>query len=410
MRKSILIGVLAALMLFAFTACEPGTNTVIQESGNKTAMVATLVDFDGYLAGTTAAEAGLDNGVSVVANITYDNGYVLENVAGKLTSASAVVSGTNWGTFTYGDSQTLNVQFNGVPATELKLEVAETAKTEYVKDDIKSATTTIDTDDITATLVFENGEEISAKSVTYKFNGTAAASYYDSTAVIATVTGTGLTADGKDLTAEYEIKVTDYTGPAPVEAKGLAVFYSVGDGAETTTAPSTLYIGQTVNISVWTIDTATYTANTSIKLEDVTSEVVALNGTTFTNSVPVTATTDYDATIAYNGLSTTVSVGNGTNSDSIVEDSVSVDYDKDKATTFVAGHKFTDKDFKATYQTLSGNNSGQTVTLSFAPANPEIPATDAPKSVNVQVKAEYEVMGEDKVEYFIVNVPVYTAG
>ena len=411
MRKSILIGVLAALMLFAFTACEPGTNTVIQESGNKTAMVATLVDFDGYLAGTTAAEAGLDNGVSVVANITYDNGYVLENVAGKLTSASAVVPGTNWGTFTYGDSQTLNVQFNGVPATELKLEVAETAKTEYVEADITSATETIDTNDITATLVFENGEEISATSeVSYKFNGTATASYYDSTAVIATVTGTGLTADGKDLTAEYEIKVTDYTGPAPVEAKGLAVFYSVGDGAETTTAPSTLYIGQTVNISVWTIDTATYTANTSIKLEDVTSEVVALNGTTFTNSVPVTATTDYDATIAYNGLSTTVSVGNGTNSDSIVEDSVSVDYDKDKATTFVAGHKFTDKDFKATYQTLSGNNSGQTVTLSFAPANPEIPATDAPSSVNVQVKAEYEVMGEDKVEYFIVNVPVYTAG
>ena len=409
MRKSILIGVLAALMLFAFTACEPGTNTVIQESGNKTAMVATLVDFDGYLAGTTAAEAGLDNGVSVVANITYDNGYVLENVAGKLTSASAVVSGTNWGTFTYGDSQTLDVQFKGIPATELKLEVAETAKTEYVKADITSATATISEDGVKAILVYENAvEEDVTDEVIFKFNGTQNATWQDSTAIVVTYTGTGVTADGKDLTAEYEIEVTDYTGPAPVEAKGLAVFYSVGDGAETTTAPSTLYIGQTVNISVWTIDTATYTANTSIKLEDVTSKVVALNGTTFTNSVPVTATTDYDATIAYNGLSTTVSVGNGTNSDSIVEKSVSVNYDNTKTTTFVAGYQFKTTDFVYTYKTLSGNNSGQTVTLSFVPANPAIPATDAPKSVNVQVKAAYSVMGEAKEEYFIVNVPVHT--
>ena len=351
MRKSILIGVLAALMLFAFTACEPGTNTVIQESGNKTAMVATLVDFDGYLAGTTATEAGLDNGVSVVANITYDNGYVLENVAGKLTSTSAVVPGTNWGTFTYGDSQTLNVQFKGIPATEFKLEVAETAKTEYVKADIKSATETIDTDDITATLVFENGEEISASSVvSYKFNGTAAASYYDSTAVIATVTGTGLTADGKDLTAEYKIEVTDYEPTAPIVTKSWAINVNGKAG----TAVSINYnqtkndvVSQITVVETTTTDgvasTRTLTRNVDYVIQGIPSGALTTAGTF--NVVPL---------IDMEEITFTTKNGTYTVVDSVDWSTLSVAWAQETTDNLCVGGTLVANDVAVTLKTLSG--------------------------------------------------------
>ena len=382
MRKSILIGVLAALMLFAFTACEPGTNTVIQESGNKTAMVATLIDFDGYLAGTTAAEAGLDNGVSVVANITYDNGYVLENVAGKLTSASAVVPGTNWGTFTYGDSQTLNVQFNGVPATELKLEVAETAKTEYVEADITSATETIDTDDITATLVFENGEEISAKSVSYKFNGTAAASYYDSTAVIATVTGTGLTADGKDLTAEYKIEVTDYEPTAPVVTKSWAINVN----GEAGTAVSIDYnqtkndvVSQITVVETTTTDgvaaTRILTNGVDYVIQGIPSGALTTNGTF--NVVPL---------IDMEGITFTTKNGTYTVEDSVDWNTLSVAWAQETTENLRVGGTLSSGDVKVTLNKLSGT-AVSSPTVTFVGVS-TFPATDYTEGqvVNVRVK------------------------
>ena len=379
MRKSILIGVLAALMLFAFTACEPGTNTVIQESGNKTAMVATLVDFDGYLAGTTAAEAGLDNGVSVVANITYDNGYVLENVAGKLTSASAVVPGTNWGTFTYGDSQTLNVQFKGIPATELKLEVAETAKTEYVETDITSATETIDTADITATLVFENGEEISAPSVSYKFNGTAAASYYDSTAVIATVTGTGLTADGKDLTAEYKIEVTDYEPTAPVVTKSWAINVN----GEAGTAVSIDYnqtkndvVSQITVVETTTTDgvasTRTLTRGVEYAIQGIPSGALTANGSF--NVVPL---------IDMEGITFTTKNGTYTVVDSVDWSTLSVAWAQETTDNLCVGGTLVANDVAVTLKTLSGADASS-VTKTYIGVY-SFPETDYEEGQSVMV-------------------------
>ncbi len=211
MRK-ILVGLIAAMMLFAFTACEPSSMTVNNVNGVPVA--ATITSSGSFYAGTSA------NNTPVVVSVTYDNGYVLENVNAKLASTGNVKAGTNYGTVSIpvADSSTgsaLDVSFTGIAATELRLALDEDVKVEYAKADITSETATIDTDGVTATLVYADGHERTLTSdVSYKFNGTAAASYQDSTAVIATVTGTNLTADDKDLTAEYAIEVTDYTAPA----------------------------------------------------------------------------------------------------------------------------------------------------------------------------------------------------
>lgn len=383
MKKSILIGALAVMMLFAFTACEPGTNTIIQDSGNQKAMSAALVNFDGYLAGTTAAEAGLDDGVAVVANITYDNGYVLENVAGKLTSAVNVTPGTNWGTFTYGDQQKLDVQFNGIPATELKLEVAETAKTEYVKADITSATATISEDGVKAILVYENAvEEDVTDEVSFKFNGTQNATWQDSTAIVVTYTGTGVTADGKDLTAEYEIEVTDYEPAAPVVTKAWAINVNGKAG----TAVSIDYnqtkndvVSQITVVETTTTDgvasTRTLTNGTDYVIQGIPSGALTANGSF--NVVPL---------IDMEGITFTTQAGTYTVVDSVDWSSLAVDWAQATTENLRVGGTLASSDVKVTLNKLSGTAVSSPV-VTFVGVS-KFPATDYTEGqvVNVRVK------------------------
>ena len=88
MRK-ILVGLIAAMMLFAFTACDPGTMTVVQETGNPLVSKATLKTTETYYEGDIIAQ---DTPVSV--DLVYVNG----------NTASVVVPVAEAKTLTGGDN------------------------------------------------------------------------------------------------------------------------------------------------------------------------------------------------------------------------------------------------------------------------------------------------------------------
>ena len=279
------------------------------------------------------------------------------------------------------------VSFEAATVTELAVD------TEDVELSIKDTSIDVATDNsktmlngIVVTATYSDGFVEVVDDWTSKWNA----------ATRANVTGATISYLSGSAEVEFEIERTPEAAPV---VDDIAVYYSVNGDEATTTAPTTLYLGDVVTISVWTVDSA------DEQIADVTSSVTALNGTSFTNSVTV-GETAYAATIGYEGYSANISVVKGT--DSIVEDSVSVSYDAEKATTFTANYTFKNTDFKATWNTLSGDTFG-TVNIVLAPTSQSIPAQNPPASVNVQLTLTYTVKGESVTENVVVNVPVYTA-
>ena len=76
MTRKVFIGVLAALMLFAFTACEPGTMQVVQETGNPLIASATLVSAEKYYEGDIIAKDA-----PVTVDLEYTNGRTASVIA-----------------------------------------------------------------------------------------------------------------------------------------------------------------------------------------------------------------------------------------------------------------------------------------------------------------------------------------
>ena len=86
--KKVFIGVLAALMLFAFTACEPSTMKVVQETGNPLIAKATAVTSETYYEGDT-----LETTDYLTVALEYTNGGSAEVVAA--VKAKATLEGGN---------------------------------------------------------------------------------------------------------------------------------------------------------------------------------------------------------------------------------------------------------------------------------------------------------------------------
>ena len=384
MKKSILIGALAVMMLFAFTACEPQIAGVIPGGDSPVAKVTFVSANDPLREGTAPGM------VNAVVDVIYKDGTSTNGVTARMNVTSQIEPGTNVAPAVLSGEEGATsylVSFEAATVTELAVD------TEDVELSIEDTSIDVETDNsktllngIVVTATYSDGFVEVVDDWTSEWNA----------ATRANVTGATISYLSGSAEVEFEIERTPEAAPV---VDDIAVYYSVNGDEATTTAPTTLYLGDVVTISVWTVD------STDEQIADVTSSVTALNGTSFTNSVTA-GETAYAATIGYEGYSASVSVVEG--NDSIVEDSVSVSYDPAKATTFTAGHPFANSDFTATWETLSGDEFGS-VTIALAPTSQSIPSQNAPASVNVQLTLTYSVNGETVTENTLVNVPVYTA-
>ena len=128
MRKSILIGVLAALMLFAFTACEAQVPNLPVQGGKDIANI-TVTSTTVY-AGQKYTES-----VPAVVSIVYKDGTTTDNVAVQLTvTGGTAKAGSNFGTIAYeglkdstGKAVDWTVEYQAIAVTDANVTVDEDA-------------------------------------------------------------------------------------------------------------------------------------------------------------------------------------------------------------------------------------------------------------------------------------------
>ena len=143
MKKSITVIALAVMMLFAFTACEPSSMTIKQESDTpSSAVMATLADPD-YYAGTDLTA----NGKVVKATVTKEDGSTVEVMGTLKLTNNKVVAGENIATFAYGPvvdgkQTTVNAIINGIGVKAVQLDTSKVTtsykQTEYDALDVES--------------------------------------------------------------------------------------------------------------------------------------------------------------------------------------------------------------------------------------------------------------------------------
>ena len=131
--KSIFVVALAALMLVAFTACQPGNTTINNVNG--TPISATVTSQDTIYAGT------MDDAKAVV-TVLYDNGTIVDNVNVVIETTSAFVPGEQSGKVEIPvKDQTektveVPVVYNVTAATSIVVEYTEPAAAIESKDDL----------------------------------------------------------------------------------------------------------------------------------------------------------------------------------------------------------------------------------------------------------------------------------
>lgn len=378
--KTIFVVALAALMLVAFTAC----NQTPTWGDNEVANV-TVVSADKFYAGSTEKTG---NAVVTVERV---GGKTTENVAAKIEiTGNSIVPGTNAAKVSYGEegtkASTWMTTVEALSVTELEIKYTEPTGPIGSKDEL-------DVDAVYG--IYSDGTKTGniIASVSSDFNE-------DKTAIVFTLSST-YNYSSETVSASVDVEFKE--DPAP-EVKGIAVYYAVNGEDATPTAPTTTYLKDEIVVSVWTIDSS------NGKIEDVTSKVTAINGTSFVANKTVDDTT-YSATIAYEGYVKTISIPAGNDS---VTDVTAVTVNPEKAKDMTAGHKFVADDFVATYTTLSGKEIASGVTLAVVEVSSgvgqSIPSSNPPATVNVQVSAKYTVKGASTatVEYFTVPVTVVT--
>ena len=293
MRKSILIGVLAALMLFAFTACEPqtvtwpttkdvsylsieqvksfvkgevatddGFNAVIHytdgttevapgiaEVQNDNETVKAAITFSGDANPTTAKDYKIQ--FDTVTDISITGASNVQIVAGtKLSAIHDITTAVKNKVLSFsGDPVFTLTSENGTKSFTLADEVA--GKFDYQLSVFEDDSTT----PMTAESIFAKGKTYSVKVTGYELE--------DET--MYTV----------DFATDMKISVVDAADPATVDS--IKVYYTVNDGttviADKVTTLSALYTGDTVEISVYEVD-----SDNKEKLTEGT--VTAINETT----------------------------------------------------------------------------------------------------------------------------------
>ena len=259
MRKSILIGVLAALMLFAFTACENQVPNLPVQGGKDVANITVT---------STTVYAGQEYNESVpaVVSIVYKDGTTTDNVAVQLTvTGGTAKAGSNFGTIAYeglkdstGKAVDWTVEYQAIAVTDANVTVDEDAlEVEY--DDLSSPSTIKGN----VSLVYADGYVTPAVEETLSWN---AEDVEDITAVEYTVpaTLTGVEA----IVKSFDLTITGKTAPV------VATWSQKADAQGTKH-----YFGETVEFAVEGKDSACMLVET-VYQSDFTSKFTVTSITT----------------------------------------------------------------------------------------------------------------------------------
>lgn len=283
MRKTILIGLVAITMLFAFTACEqPQMEWPYTGNDAKNVMGITLVN-----PSDVALHAGENfKTVYTEINIAYKDGTSDSNVMAEISMSGAAAVGQNkmsvkWG----GDfTETGNVIVDALEATSITLAVENTT-------DLESAPTTG-----TLTVIYSDGFE---KEIT-EFTGLKAG---ETENTVIAVLGKGTRAS-VDLTSN-EVAYTIKAGPATPSYDDIRPIWTKTDGTPIEADADDLWIGDTVYLEVAVYSTTTddkyviEAANLDLVQNGVllsdAQKAAALSGKT------LTAKTGDTYTVRYNG-------------------------------------------------------------------------------------------------------------
>ena len=284
--KKVFIGVLAALMLFAFTACEPSTMKVVQETGNPLIAKATAVTSETYYEGDK-----LETTDYFTVALEYTNGGSAEVVAAVKTGIT-LKGGDNLVQVTLPQSQ--GDCFVVVSAVALNKELTVTLpadyKTTYTEEEYEvwNPTGTAPVAPEKVELYYADGTL--AKAFTKVDSDVADGQYtiaWDS-ATKADIKNIVITAKNGESNLTYKIPLTIAKPATAID--GIAVYYSV-NGAKATDTLGTVKYGDKVELSVWTVAD-------NKQVERVTDFEVLSNGT-WKNTVKVNDTDTYSVDIIY---------------------------------------------------------------------------------------------------------------
>ena len=222
MRKSILIGVLAALMLFAFTACEAQVPNLPVQGGKDIANITVTST-------TVYAGKSYTDTVPAVVSIVYKDGTTTDNVAVQLTVTGNVAkAGSNFGTIAYeglkdstGKAVNWTVEYQAIAVTDATVTVDE--------DDLEvaySALANASTIKGDVSFVYADGYTTTAKEETLDWNATeqdkiTAVEY----TVSAELTGTEEIVKSFDLTITGKTTPTVSTWTQKADAQGTKHYF-----------------------------------------------------------------------------------------------------------------------------------------------------------------------------------------
>ena len=419
MKTGILIGALAALMLFAFTACENKVPEI--NYGNDDVLAATIDSGDTeYLVGQEfdasryTIELLLTNNKTVTVNGA--SNMILDDAEKAMTTA-----GTKPVTVSYGAGEINKVYITVFNPSALTVDASGLVKTEYKYSEVSDGKNpTADKEGLVVTATYGSGKTAVLDADDYKTSPVICATDPGLKDNVPQSTEVGVDVSFGDITVEDAFKVSVVTEQEPAEepdpAEGkvadIAVFYKVNNGTELEALPATLYIGDSITYEIWPVDTygdkvgdnaLTLTAGTSGQVVTGGYQVVA---GTLPTTITVAADTEVSATVSaiIEGKTYTEDIKVGKGSDTVKAISqVALDTSK----TLIANTQF-NAEYIVVTGTKASNSTGAALTLNtdytidFNDRSYTIPSEG---SINVYFYLEYEVSGVEHSDYYMLTVP-----
>ena len=233
MKKSILIGVLCAMLLLAFTACEPQSmDWPYMGEDAKDVMGVSLVTPSDVVLHAGEAFDNIYTGV----NILYKDGTSDSNIMAEVSMTGEAKVGQNKMTVKWGGNFDVegSVIVDALEVTSISLNIENT-------DNLEKAPETGD-----VIFIYSDGYEVSEDAVSVKAGTT------ENTVVYTLEGGTRSTADVTSNEVAYTLKA----GPASPEYGDIQVYFSKTDGGYEADAED-LWIGDNVYLEVRNFSTTT---------------------------------------------------------------------------------------------------------------------------------------------------------
>lgn len=289
MKKGILIGALAALMLFAFTACEPQVSGIIPGGDSPVAKVTFVSATDPLREGTTPGM------VNAIVDVVYKDGTSTNGVTARMNVTEEITAGTNVAPIVLSgaaNAESYLLSFEAANVTEVAV------NTDDVDLEIKDSAIDVETDnsatllkDAVVTVTYSDGYSEVVDDWTSEWNATSVADVTGATvsylsgsaeveftiertpAVKATITSLDVTYNDDE-----EVVVGQSFDPALVE-----VVATYSDGTTKTLTSSDYYLDKY---------TADFTSTTAVTFT-VTLYESAQSGSVKTAQLSITPIADY---------------------------------------------------------------------------------------------------------------------